>query len=161
MREIKFRVWDNHAKRYLYDVAVFNGKVYVLNYEESNFVPLYTEEQKEAYVIKDTDIIIELYTGLNDKNGKEVYEGDIILHRRGLGGIGVIQFACGIFGVNWNYLKNKNPEWKKGDMYGTWGTRTNLRRIDDGFLEEYKIIGNIHENLELLKTNSELRAVTL
>ena len=51
MRDIKFRAWDKRAKEYpsISIPELFNG-----------------------------DLLLEQYTGLNDRNGKEIYEGDIL-----------------------------------------------------------------------------------
>ena len=97
------------------------------------------------------DITSEQFTGLRDKNGKKIFEGDVVQDDAKIGRAGVIQFALGHFGVNWDYANNIDPEWKEGTIYGGWGTKTNLRRVDDGFLDDFEVIGNIHENPELLE----------
>lgn len=134
MREIKFRQFDLAKKRYQFNIGVtgpgsWSGPSYCT---------------WESYPL-------EQFTGLHDKNGREIYEGDIVQSESPVGRAGVIQFAKGHFGVNWDFVKNPDPEWEGGIIYGSWGTQTNLRRIDDGFLDEFVVIGNIHENPELLK----------
>lgn len=54
MREIKFRAWEK-------DVKV------ILTHEEMNI----------DECLKDSNVIVMQYTGLKDKNGKEIYEGDV------------------------------------------------------------------------------------
>ena len=54
MREIKFRAWNSYTKKWL---TIF---------------PM--QDIRDPFP-KDKDIIIEQYTGLKDKNGKEIYEG--------------------------------------------------------------------------------------
>lgn len=81
------------------------------------------------------------YTGLKDKNEKEIYEKDLV---KSGNSIGVIEFEKGLFGINWDYGTDKKS------MLGSWGTETNLRRIDDGFNREIEIIGNIYEHPHLL-----------
>jgi hypothetical protein len=64
-REIKFRVWNLDRKEWAeYGVLDMNGsfKQEGVGYHEYNYV-------------------IQLFTGLLDKNGKEIYEGDILLGR--------------------------------------------------------------------------------
>lgn len=81
------------------------------------------------------DLVVMQYTGLKDKNGKEIYEGDIISYKyyRGFSGgekeiIAKVEFIDGCFG-----------------FYEFVGY---FNRYD---LNESKVIGNIYENPELLK----------
>jgi len=69
MREIKFRAW-NVKNRSLFSVFGFNG-LYVFA-DTPNGVGT---ENNPACI---EDCVLEQFTGLHDKNGKEIYEGDIV-----------------------------------------------------------------------------------
>lgn len=88
------------------------------------------------------------YTGLKDKNGNKIFEGDIVVTRYKSGeicSIGDVQFDCGVFGAEWVCHKASRS------MVGGWGQLHNLRRFDDEIIEHIEVIGNIHDNPELLK----------
>lgn len=131
MREIKFRAWDKDNK--------FMSNVKVIDFK-NGFVWTEDIHLEDGYVFEDVEIM--QCTGLTDKNGMEIYEGDII-HLFGKGyydGVdynGCIQFLDGGFCVT--------------DGYKEWG----LRRYDLSRCDlELEVIGNIYENPELLsKTN--------
>ena len=88
------------------------------------------------------------FTGLHDKNGQEIYEGDIVCFKSAgdIIAVGDIQFDCGVFGAEWTHHK------KNRTMVGSWGGQTHNLRVLDDIIENIEIIGNIHDNPELLKT---------
>ena len=134
-REIKFRAWSKKRKSYReLDQLVFDNQ----GLEEIWVFPKNNETQQ---VYNPSEMIIEQFTGLKDKNGKEIYEGDIVTETIDDGDNKIIQ----IYEVYWDE-----------DMlnFGIRGTKGFNYNLHDELWEtnaSREVIGNIHENPELLE----------
>lgn len=118
MKEIKFRAYDKEFNEY--------------NDYHFNRTPL------RDFTKNNTRFILEQYTGLKDKNGLEIYEGDIVKKVIELDG-GVINNWEVFFGEAGFDIKRIKEDGKETTMY-----------LKQYWKHTYEIIGNIHENPELL-----------
>ena len=76
MREIKFRAWSNYEQKYYYNIGLINDNIYADlgdNYGDENWQIIGS--------MFDDDISIEQYTGIKDRRGFEIYEGDIVKYQ--------------------------------------------------------------------------------
>ncbi len=119
MREIKFRIWDKETNCYDCDFVVTPSGEFI-----------YTETGDR---FSEDEIVFEQYTGLKDKSGKEIYEGDIVKTESNL--LLFVEYLAGKYVLT------------TGNGYDTYNC-IDLNE-DSAFVSQ--IIGNIHENLELLK----------
>ena len=143
MREILFRGKrkDNGEwiEGYYCNCVKAVGMETIPSIQQTNDNSLYFRE-----VIPET---VGQYTGLTDKNGKKIFEGDIVVVRYNSGeicSIGDVQFDCGVFGAEWTTHKENKT------MVGAWGQLHNLRRFDDDIIKSIEVIGNKWDNPELL-----------
>lgn len=114
-REIKFRVWDKDDKKMInigrIDIADGSCRHYIF---EGEFYDYWN------------DVELMQYTGLKDKNGKEIYEGDIVRYFKDE--LGIVKFVTGSFIIEGNTCY-------------------------ESFLElggKLEVIGNIYEQFEII-----------
>ncbi len=133
MREIKFRAWADGKMHYDNFSIEFNGG-------EMDDMIAYTKS--DGKVVTCEDFILMQYIGLKDKNGKEIYEGDIVSYK-------IYMSAKQKFPVKtmvWIW-----SEYHCGfSMKIVGGDRYEPPIMIPGE-HEIIIIGNIHQNPELLK----------
>lgn len=137
MREIKFKAYYKADKR-IYEVLYLDFA--------SNELGLWDEETEIDFECSFEDVELMQYTGLKDKNGVEIYEGD--LFRPGPG------YNEHSFRVNWEdedarFLGigyGKDSERASGEKYVCYvGVYNKLKN------NTVEVIGNIYENTELLQ----------
>lgn len=144
----KFRIWDKKQNQYreggrhIADTCIdcLSGKVLF-----GEGIEIYGEEDI-------SDVVLEQYTGLKDKNGRLIYEGDIVKETsfdedsctgREFVETSVVCFGGGDYPCSFT-LKDKR--FYKGYALLNYG----VNRL------EIEVIGNIHENPELLGTSMSL-----
>jgi uncharacterized phage protein (TIGR01671 family) len=119
MREIKFRAWDEVHKKMCFPERLFCKKDGIVWHVDLGY---------SSRIIGEKGFKLMQYTGLKDKNGVEIYEGDIVVVHEG---------------EDWKWT---HPvEFFHG---GFWVTDENCLGAINEFCE---VIGNIYENPELLE----------
>lgn len=127
VRSIKFRGKDIIHNEWIYGGLAEDKNENVVILPKNNW-------QKGGCVDKDT---IGQFTGLYDKNGKEIYEGDIVLHKTYHGEKScVVRFECGAFIIGYHE-----------------GSST--KRTPMLINKSCVLIGNIHDNPELIKEEQQ------
>ena len=133
MKEIKFRAWDEFGKK-------------IVSWQQLQRLPHWWTGAPR--------MILMQYTGLKDKNGKEIYEGDILE-------VPMPGLTYDIMSVEWKRI-GRDEGWmlcEKGEaLYPVSWAIGNERT--PGLLNDWddrtKIIGNIYENPKILKGGDKL-----
>ena len=109
MRDFKFRAWSISGKQ-------------MIGWEKMK------EDRKLLYKYFEWDDVYHLmqYTGLNDRNGKEIYEGDIL------------EYFSGLVAKGSNPIIRQVVKWEQ------------YRYSIDNY-KNSSVVGNVHENPELLE----------
>jgi uncharacterized phage protein (TIGR01671 family) len=139
MREIKFRAWSPLARE-MY-------KVNSLHFDKEGLSEIVVEVFEVDGVIYSSAVARNLelmqFTGLKDKKGKDIYEGDIVYDSEGI----VATDDKKYFPVTWGIFPGDLDEcetWILGDFWEP-GLYTHH--------EDVEVVGNIYENPELLEVN--------
>lgn len=129
-KEIKFRIWrtpDEYSK-----TSWMESWDSLMNYSMS-----------DIFQLDNPDDVLEQYTGLKDKNGKDIYEGDILTWHSNIyrkhDWVGLVLYRGAGFAVQESDKSYSSPEWLDCAC-----------RKDANIIE---VIGNIHEDKDLLDEN--------
>lgn len=132
MREIKFRAWDSDEKTMC--------PVYELHFGERIIVARVNARNGKMLLVFSDETNLMQYTGVKDKNGVEIYEGDIIRGHTG------------------RYKVDCVVRWSSGNCgfiaVPTITERTYLC-LNPGSTKSYEVIGNIYENPELVSNEAD------
>ena len=127
MRTIKFRIFNKKLKSYIdiHSSAIMIDELNNLN----------------------DNLIVEQFTGLHDKNGKEIYEGDILQLKRLDGSV----LFYKIFSVKGGFAFNAHQDdfYKPQSEIYFYESTSDMQ--SSSFIRTLEIIGNVYENPELLE----------
>ena len=130
-REIKFRAWIDDYQKYIIPSH--------LQECEGGTIHYFTDSERMGYYDLDNPKnALEQFTGLHDKNGKEIYEGDIL---------DSVLYNC------WEYpqVMYSNEKCAFGVMTGWDWEPLDFYYISQNIVDDSEVIGNIHENGDLLE----------
>jgi uncharacterized phage protein (TIGR01671 family) len=134
-REIKFRIWDKQQKKFHIDAdwGISLQGSFIIGFASHD-----SWNHDKGYKINLTsqdNMVVQQYTGVQDKNKKDVYDGDILRNQLN-GNYCYVRWACDMEYAGWSLARPDEP-------------------IGNLFLNKHyknlEVVGNIFENPELLK----------
>ena len=130
---LKYRAWDKHGQKMFAndELIIWNGNVYANDSKKLTCNNLKGWSIDDEYLMQST--------GLRDKNGKEIFEGDIV------------QFEDCYTETDFLYVNTGIVEWSQGSFTITNRDSVEMGDLLDGEFLDVTIIGNVYENPELLE----------
>lgn len=117
MRELRFRAWVKSEECYM-------GK-----WIDTQYPVTFSAVNEVAEYYSDNDLVVEQYTGLKDKNGKEIYEGDIVSYRG----------------------NNYQIKWCKASFAYIASSNNQYYWLSPSKSTVFEVIGNTYENPEMVE----------
>jgi len=149
MREIKFRGKDMDGSGWVYGHLVKEVccDVWIFPHDDTycNAGGDWYYRKSPGFCVVDPETVGQ-FTGLKDKNGVEIYEGDVVVSQFSEKSFGVVTWHTdGYFFIDFSF-----GEWQYyGNGFEPLGEI--MKRKIDGKSHQFKVIGNIHDNPELIK----------
>ena len=133
-REIKFRVFVDNKMFYQDKYNAYSDNLASIDICKKTITITEFYNYEDVYRFEDKEVKLMQYTGIKDKNGKEIYEGDVVI-------------------LNDTEEENRCiVKYKYGSYILVDGDlRENLSNVEAKFLE---VIGNVYENKNLLEENN-------
>lgn len=164
MRELKFRAWDEDRRQMF---THFHIELYTPDGADFSVIAPGSKQNGDYQ-----NLILMQYTGLKDKNGVEIYEGDVLQYEEWHHGVNEIMddaaaekagkpinhmircevvFACGGFRYQeFRYNQQANAYGRMFNREPNYGSELSY---GEGDIKHMEVIGNIHANPELLETS--------
>ena len=138
MREIKFRVLIDYRIYYQDEYDAYSDNLTSIDICKKTITITSFYNYENVYRFEDEKVKLMQYTGVKDKNGKEIYEGDIVLIKL-----------------------DETSTWyktvvgfKKGAFIANLIDKEDVYIFHHGFTDDdFEIIGNVYENKNLLEEN--------
>lgn len=147
MREVKYRLWCKERQEMI-DIR----KMY---FEDGKLTTISCVDHDSdfEYFTEDNDHVLMQYTGLKDKNGREIYEKDIVEIKHTYD-----YMAFDGYERSWTITKGEvvfnyagfDVKYLDRDGEPVWSGITLMECLSD-MVSEWEVIGNIYENPELLE----------
>lgn len=143
MTRLQFRVYSYYDKRYL-PLVVKDSEIYINAFGQVR----YNKQIDNLPCLPQDELRIELFTGFYDKNKKQIYDGDIV----GLYDIdgNICEKRRVVFENAGFVLKHQKAIYGDIPLANLYQIQKELDNIDSKTLRDIEVIGNIHENSELL-----------